>query len=163
MKMSSEGVISAAKSYHLDKYTIFRFPNIIGSDSTHGVIFDFVNKLKVDNTVLKVLGNGEQLKPYLHVDDLIDAMLYLEKKEDENRIFNISPLDKGIKVKDIATMCASKFGNNTEIIYEENEAGWVGDVPFYSYDTEKQKYFGWKPKYSSKEAVSKVLETYELD
>tara|TARA_B100000945_G_C20306042_1_gene560408 strand:+ start:29 stop:979 length:951 start_codon:yes stop_codon:yes gene_type:complete len=163
MKMASEGIISAAKSYHLDKYTIFRFPNVVGSDSTHGVIFDFINKLKADSKVLKVLGNGEQMKPYLHIDDLVDAMLYLEKQEDKNRIFNISPFDQGIKVKDIAEMCANKFGNNTEIIYEDNESGWIGDVPYYSYDTEKQEYFGFQPKYSSKEAVSKVLETYKLD
>ena len=60
-------------------------------------------------------------------------------------------------------MRANKFGNNTEIIYEDNESGWIGDVPYYSYDTEKQEYFGFQPKYSSKEAVSKVLETYKLD
>ena len=73
MKLASEAIISAAIESHLKQAFIFRFPNVIGVPATHGVILDFVRKLKKTPNKLEVLGDGTQMKSYLHVEDLIDA------------------------------------------------------------------------------------------
>ena len=75
MKLASEASISAAVESYLDAAYIFRFPNVVGVPATHGVILDFINKLKDSPQNLKVLGDGTQQKSYLHINDLINAMI----------------------------------------------------------------------------------------
>ena len=77
MKLASEALISASVENFLNNAYIFRFPNVIGVPATHGVILDFIEKLKLEPTCLNVLGDGTQQKAYLHVDELIDAMCFI--------------------------------------------------------------------------------------
>ena len=84
MKLASEALISASLESFLDKACIFRFPNVVGVPATHGVIFDFIKKLKKDMTYLDVLGNGTQQKTYLHVSELIEAMLFINNNTPHN-------------------------------------------------------------------------------
>ena len=74
-KLGSEGIISAFSYMNDMQVLIFRFPNVIGPRLTHGVIFDFVKKLKADPTKLQILGDGTQTKPYIYVKDLVDAIM----------------------------------------------------------------------------------------
>ncbi|PJB21084.1 MAG: UDP-glucose 4-epimerase, partial [Euryarchaeota archaeon CG_4_9_14_3_um_filter_38_12] len=89
-KLASEGLISAYCSMFGMNAWVFRFANIIGSRGTHGVIFDFINKLRKKSDELEILGDGRQTKSYLYVDDCIDAMLSaVEKSNDKVNIFNL--------------------------------------------------------------------------
>lgn len=153
MKSASESYISAIKTYFLKKYTIFRFPNVIGKNTTHGIVFDFKNKLTLKPKYLNVLGDGNQKKPYLYIDDLIDGMLFLKNLESDNRIFNLSPLDSGITVKEIAEIAIKTLSPDTIATYENKPNGWPGDVVKYEYSLDKMLSTDWKPKYSSKEAI----------
>lgn len=160
MKAASESYISALKTYMLNKYTIFRFPNVIGKNTTHGIVYDFKKKLSSKPKYLDVLGDGNQQKPYLYIDDLIDGMHSLKEVDHENRIFNLSPLDDGIKVKEIAEIAIKHLSPNTKARYEEHPQGWPGDVVKYEYDYEKMISTGWKPKYSSRDAIVKCFEKF---
>src|SRR5258705_67943 len=92
MKLASEGIISAALERFLKCVWIFRFPNVVGGRATHGAIYDFVRKLKHNPKELEVLGDGGQEKPYLHVSELVDAMLRLfERPKDRLNYYNIAP------------------------------------------------------------------------
>lgn len=159
-KLSSEAFISAAAESFLKKALIFRFPNVVGSPLTHGIIFDFMKKLKKNPKKLYVLGNGNQKKIYMHVSDLLDAMFYIEKKIINGiHIFNIGPSDKGVLVKDIAKKMSNKFGDKTKIYYEKKIKGWIGDVPFFHYDTSKILKLGFKKKFlTSIQAINKCIE-----
>ena len=79
-KMSAEGLISAFVHLFDMQAWIVRPANIIGPRSTHGVVYDFMRKLRKDPAVLNILGDGKQSKAYLHVDDVIDALLLIQKK-----------------------------------------------------------------------------------
>ena len=65
----------------MEDLLIFRFPNVVGTPATHGVILDFIKKLKQNPLELKVLGNGTQEKSYLHVDDLVAGMVFFKRKK----------------------------------------------------------------------------------
>lgn len=158
MKLASEGYLSSLTSYFLKKYTIVRFPNVIGPKTTHGVIYDFVNKLKNKPEILNVLGDGNQKKPYLYVDDVVDGLIYFQNKDFVQRVINLSPQDEGITVKEIANECIKQLSPTTKPKYQETEYGWFGDVPRYSYNYEKMLHLGFTPKYSSHEALIKVIE-----
>lgn len=160
MKLSSEAVISAAAESYLERAVIFRFPNVVGAPATHGVIFDFINKLVNNAGKLDVLGDGSQRKSYLHVSDLVSGMIEVSKKWIDNKkidIYNLGPTDDGIYVKEIAEIVCENFKNKTEIIYGSQKRGWVGDVPKFFYDTNKiQKEVGWTPSMNSKDAIQKA-------
>lgn len=158
MKLASESYLSALKTYTIDKYTFFRFPNVIGKDTTHGIVYDFKNKLSSKPQYLNVLGDGNQKKPYLYIDDLIEGMIELRNVNFENRIFNLSPLDSGITVREIAEIAVNILSPKTVPKYEEKSFGWPGDVTRYEYNTDKLIKTGWKPKFTSEEAIRKSFE-----
>ena len=157
MKLASEGLISSSKSYFLNNYVIFRFPNVAGPDSTHGVIFDFLNKLNNNPKEMEVLGNGEQKKPYLYIDDLIEGIFHIKSLPKRDKIYNLTPIDTGVTVKWIAELFINKLSPKTIPVYENSDKGWQGDVPNYFYCYEKMLETGWKPKLSSQQAISKTL------
>ena len=152
MKLASEAQCFAAYESFLKKLRIFRFPNVVGTPATHGVILDFINKLRKNPNKLEVLGDGTQQKSYLHVDDLISGMIYLSEtnlRENCNPIFNLGPQEDSVKVKWIAEQVVLKFSPKAKIIYGNSNRGWVGDVPRFSYNTKKAQSYGWNPKFNS--------------
>ncbi|MGH9993376.1 MAG: NAD-dependent epimerase/dehydratase family protein, partial [Nitrososphaera sp.] len=130
--------------------------NIIGEDSTHGVIYDFVNKLLKDPTELEILGDGSQNKSYLHVSDCISAMLAGESARGTLNVFNVGSQDQ-ITVRDIAGSVIREMGlAGVRIFFTggvDNGRGWQGDVKNMLLDVSKIISMGWKPLYGSSEAV----------
>jgi len=158
MKLSSEALISASLESYLDKVCIYRFPNVVGVPATHGVILDFVNKLKKDMSVLEVLGNGTQQKTYLHVSELVEAMLFINDNTDNGmNYYNIGAMDDGVTVKQIAEETVKIVSSDATINYQKSDRGWVGDVPRFFYSVDKLKDLGWSPKISSLEAIQRAV------
>ena len=161
MKLAGEGVISAAVESHFDQACLCRFPNVVGSRSTHGVIYDLVGKLMGRTDELEVLGDGKQKKPYLHVSDLVDAMMHIWKTSSDRRaLFNIGPEDDGASVAFIADAVVSASGTGAKLRYTGGDRGWVGDVPRVRYSVARLKTLGWSPLHSSEAAV--VLAAQEV-
>ncbi|HMJ64576.1 MAG TPA: NAD-dependent epimerase/dehydratase family protein [Candidatus Binatia bacterium] len=158
MKLASEGVVSAALERFLKRVWIFRFPNVVGGRATHGAIYDFIRKLRENPRELEVLGDGSQEKPYLHVAELIDAMLALfERARDRLNYYNIAPDGTATTVKYIAEAVVRAVSPRAEIRYTGGSKGWVGDVPRFRYSISKTKKAGWKPKLTSNEAVDRAI------
>ncbi|WP_163407804.1 SDR family NAD(P)-dependent oxidoreductase [Flavobacterium ajazii] len=164
MKLASEAQISAAAEDFLDRANIFRFPNVVGVPATHGVILDFINKLLFNKNELQVLGDGTQQKAYLHVSDLINAMLLISNRQisDKVEIVNIGPYDKGVTVKWIAEQVILRVNPSAKIVFGDGNKGWVGDVPKFNYSTEKLRSFGWSPNLGSEDAVKKAIDQIAL-
>lgn len=159
MKLASEAAISASTESHFERACIFRFPNVVGDRGTHGVIYDLLGKLINRPNTLEVLGNGTQKKPYLHVSELVDAMLFIWDNADERRaLYNIGPHDDGVEVSYIAQTVADIADMGVPLHYTGGDRGWVGDVPRFFYSVEKLSKLGWRPKLSSEEAVRRAVE-----
>lgn len=158
-KLASEAFISSfAYNYDIQSL-IVRFPNVIGEYSTHGVIYDFINKLKINPGELVVLGDGKQEKSYLYVKDLINAIQYAwNSKIDKVDIFNIGGIDT-INVSEIAKIVVENIGLGSIISYTGGDRGWKGDVPKFSYDIKKILSTKWTPKLNSREAVELTVKS----
>ena len=157
-KLAAEAYISVYSNNYDIQAWIFRFPNVVGPRPTHGIIYDLFNKLKKDPRQLRVLGNGKQRKPYLHVSELIDALLFCLKHSNEKlNYFNISA-DSTTVISDIAEWVVKRWGANSKIIYGKEDRGWIGDVSHFKYDTLKIRKLGWKPSLSSDEAIKRAIE-----
>lgn len=159
MKLASEAAISAALESHLNRAFVFRFPNVVGVPATHGVILDFVRKLKMTPGNLDVLGDGTQRKSYLHVDELIDAMLFVRKNaRDKLNYYNIGADDEGVTVRFIAEQVLERVAPGARITFGQGNKGWVGDVPKFAYSIAKLSKLGWRPRLSSIQAIRKAVD-----
>ncbi len=159
MKLASEAVISAATESYLERVCLFRFPNVVGVPATHGVILDFIRKLKLNSYSLEVLGNGTQRKAYLHVSDLIAAMLLVRSYSDTPKILpiNLGPADEGVSVSWIAEEVVRQVAPRAQIRFGKENRGWVGDVPRFSFSTTKIQAMGWAPTLGSEKAVLRAI------
>jgi UDP-glucose 4-epimerase len=158
-KLACEALISAyCHSFKMRSWN-FRFANIIGARSGHGVITDFMQKLRADPDVLEILGNGQQTKSYLLVEDCVDAMLFaVTHSREPVNTFNIGSED-WIDVKTIAHIVEKGMNlMNVRHRFTGGERGWVGDVPRMQLSVEKIRKLGWKPAYGSRESVEMAVQ-----
>jgi UDP-glucose 4-epimerase len=143
------------------KTVILRLANIVGPRSNHGVIHDFISKLKNNPRELEILGDGSQTKSYLHIDDCINAILQTTVKSKElTNIFNVGSQDQ-INVKDIANLIIGEMNLN-DVVFQfvdgiNGGRGWKGDVIKMLLDITKLESLGWKNMYSSTEAIRRTI------
>jgi len=163
MKLASEALIHAYSHMNGIDALVFRFPNVVGPRLTHGVIFDFVKKLKADPTRLEILGDGMQRKQYIHVTDLVDAISVLSLKMTKGvELYNVST-ESFTTVNEIASMVCERMGlTNVRFEYTGGEIGWKGDVPSFEYDIAKIKRTGWTYRYSSSNAVKATIDGLDI-
>ncbi len=153
-KLACEALITSyCHTFDMQSW-IFRFANIVGERSTHGIIIDFINKLKNNPGSLEILGDGQQRKSYLHVSDCVDAILFAVENSDKMaNIFNIGSNDT-INSKEIGEIVVSEMGlRDVKFTYTGGKRGWKGDVPRMLLSIEKLQALGWKPAHNSKNSV----------
>jgi UDP-glucose 4-epimerase len=156
-KLASESYLRAFSTLYNIQTWILRLSNMVGERTTHGILFDFLEKVKNNSEELIVLGDGNQNKPYMYVQELIDSMFYIIKNSQEQfNVFNVGPKD-GVSVSVIAELFLEKFGSGQKIKYTGGKTGWKGDIPFYSHNSKKLNKLGWEPILSSKDAVRKAI------
>ena len=154
-KQAGEGLIGAwVGTFGLQAW-IFRFANIIGERGTHGVIFDFIHKLKKDPSRLEVLGNGLQEKSYMEVGDCVDAMLHVISNTNESiNLYNLGSNDT-CSVRNIAAIVVKETGcTDASIEYTGGDRGWAGDIPKAMLAINRLTDLGFKVNYDSEEAVA---------
>ena len=154
-KQAGEGLIGSwVGTFGLQAW-IFRFANIIGERGTHGVIFDFIHKLKADPSRLEVLGNGLQEKSYMEVGDCVDAILHVISATDNSlNLCNLGSSDT-CSVRRIAEIVIQETGCNDAIIeYTGGDRGWAGDIPKAMLSIEQMKSYGFHVNYDSEDAVA---------
>ena len=153
-KLASEALITAWCGTFGAKAWIHRFANIVGPRGTHGVIYDFVHKLKEDPSRLEVLGNGRQEKSYMSAEDCVGAMLHLvDAVDDEVNLFNLGTGDT-CSVRRIAEIVVDESGlRGVSVEYTGGDRGWAGDVPKTSLDVESLFSTGFTPRMRSEQAI----------
>ena len=159
-KLDCEALISAYAHTYNFKTIVYRLANIVGPRSKHGVIYDFIEKLKKNPKKLRILGDGTQNKSYLYISDCIKAMMLgLEKSKNQVEVYNVGSKDQ-IDVKNIAQIIIEEMElKNVKLTYTggvDGGRGWMGDVKNMLLDISKLKSLRWKPKLNSKQAIRKA-------
>jgi UDP-glucose 4-epimerase len=158
-KLAGEGLLGAyVECFGLSGF-ICRFGNVVGSRGTHGAILDFCKKLKNHPEYLDVLGDGHQAKPYLHVTDCADGILFvLDHAKDRLNVYNLAPPDT-TSVRRIAELCvATSPFPHARIEYSGGSQGWLGDVPVSRLTPDKLATLGFRVRNSSDRAVELAVE-----
>jgi len=169
-KLACEALI-AAYCHTFDMHAgIYRFANVIGRRSSHGVIYDFINKIRSNPEELEILGDGNQTKSYIYVDDCIDAMEAGLQANAEAGVEGYPAAKNRVNIFNIGTDDMTTVKRIAEIVCEEMQVspkpkfkftggkrGWKGDVPIMLLDASKLNALGWKQRYNSEEAVRKAV------
>jgi len=148
-KLAAEGLISSfCHTFDMQGW-MFRFANVVGVRGTHGVIVDFINKLRKNPKELEILGDGKQRKPYLYVTECVDGIMHgFEHADEEINVFNLG-VDSVTEVTRIGELVVEEMGlENVDFKYTGGRRGWKGDVP----------HFGWEANLSSDETVRKAIQ-----
>lgn len=158
-KLGSEALISAYCHMFKIRGRALRFANVVGPNQTHGVGFDFINRLSIDKSKLRILGDGSQCKSYIHISDVLDAIHVVLKGIGAGLyfdVYNVATQDY-INVTDIAKLACSVVGveaSNVEFQYTGGDRGWNGDVPKILFNTNKIRDLGWSNRFTSAEAIA---------
>ena len=165
-KLACEALISSyCHTFNMQSW-IFRFANIVGERGTHGVLVDFIRKLRENPSELEILGSGRQKKSYLEVKDCVRAMLQCVQHSDEQiNVFNIGSEDS-VDVTKIADIVALQMGL-TDVLYRYTGGvdgrGWKGDVLVMQLSIEKIKRLGWTPLEGSVRAIETAVKALLKD
>jgi len=154
-KLAGEALIASYCAMFSLTACAFRFGNVVGARQTHGVGFDFIRRLNTDSSRLRILGNGRQSKTYLHVSDVVDAVLTaFAQVESGFAVFNVGTGDS-ITVTEIAEIAVQCLGLDPRPSFEYTggDRGWQGDVPVVRLDTRRIRSIGWQPKLNSRQAI----------
>ncbi len=158
-KLASEGLVSAYAGTFGFQAWIYRFGNVVGPRTTHGVLKDLGDMLVHHPRELPVMGDGSQKKPYLHVSDVVDGIVYgIQHSQERMTVLNLA-VAGATSVRSIAEMLVEQFGltGKTRICYQGGDRGWPGDVPQSRLCVDKMTALGWQVRYSSDEAVKRAI------
>ena len=162
-KVAGESLIQAyCEGYGFEGY-IFRFVSILGERYTHGHVFDFYKQLIIDPTHLRVLGDGNQRKSYLYVQDCLNAILHVMSKETalaarhRCEIYNLGA-EEYCTVKNSISWICERLKVTPALEFTGGERGWVGDNPFIFLDTTKVRTTGWSSELSIRQAVERTVD-----
>ena len=157
-KISAEAIISAYSEAYDVRCFIFRFVSILGERYSHGHVYDFIKQLLKHPKYLEVLGDGNQKKSYLHVEDCVNGIWKSINFFNERvNIINLGTKEY-ITVKESINIICKLLDLNPKFYYQGGERGWVGDNPFIFLDTKKINLTGWKPKHTIKKSVENTVE-----
>jgi len=139
---------------------VFRFGNVVGPRQTHGVGFDFLRRLLEDSTRLRILGDGTQSKSYIHVEDVVSAVLTANARERACfQAYNVATGDY-ITVAEIAALayeCLGETPNTDSFEFTGGDRGWKGDVPIVRLNTDRIQALGWSCSGTSREALAESM------
>jgi len=153
-KLACETLISAYCHIFNMQAWMFRFANVVGGRMGHGVIYDFIHKLKRNSAEMEILGDGQQEKPFFPVEDCIDGMFCAFHNSDAwCDVFNLG-CSSSSKISRVAEIVVEEMGlSGVRFRYTGGRRGWVGDVPQVGLDVSKMKRLGWEARHTSDEAV----------
>lgn len=159
-KLAGEALIAAYCAMFGFTACVFRFGNVVGPRQTHGVGFDFVRRLLVDPSELRILGDGKQSKSYIAVSDVVSAVVLAARRAPRPyAVYNVATGDY-ITVRQIALLALEALGLSTEttsLTYTGGDRGWMGDVPVVRLNTARIRRLGWKNERTSTEALQESL------
>jgi len=166
-KVAGETLLSSyAEGGQLDEAYIFRFVSILGERYTHGHVFDFYQQLIAHPDRLRILGDGNQRKSYLYVQDCVDALLHVTRThtardaKHRTQVYNLGTAEY-VQVKDSVGFICTALGLKPTLEFTGGDRGWIGDNPFIFLDTKKILATGWKPKLTIEQGIVKTLRWLE--
>jgi UDP-glucose 4-epimerase len=169
-KLAGEALIASYCAMFDLRACAFRFGNVVGARQTHGVGFDFIRRLRAQPDRLRILGDGRQSKSYIHVEDVVEAVLMAHRASQRFsgmffEVYNVATGDY-ITVTEIAELAVEVAGlaaDQVRLEYTGGDRGWKGDVPIVRLNTDRIRALGWRCKRNTRQALCGALNSMLAD
>jgi len=165
-KLAGEALIASYCAMFGLTACAFRFGNVVGARQTHGVGFDFLRRLNAQPDRLRILGDGSQSKSYIHVEDVVEAVLMAHQLTPQNfQVYNVATGDY-ITVSEIARLAIEVMGlgeDQVRLEYTGGDRGWKGDVPVVRLNTDRMRNLGWVCRRNTRQALCVALHSMLQD
>lgn len=117
--------------------------------------FDLAQEVGLNQVTL--FGSGINLREFIFVDDLSNAINIILDKYDEDSPINVGSGEE-ISIKKLADLIADKIGFSGEIKWGLSE---LDGTPRKLLDSSKVRSLGWKPKVTLEDGIDQVIEWYK--
>jgi len=152
-KYTSEKVLQRYSDKYNLPITITRLFNVYGENNINNVIFLFI-KASINNKEMYIDGNGEQLRDFIYIDDVVESFLLIAQKEETmKKIINIGS-GKYIKIKELAEKIKGLTKSSSKMIYRDFDPGLKNSYC----DNTLLKTYGWKSKINIEEGLKRTIE-----
>jgi UDP-glucose 4-epimerase len=163
-KLAGEAMICSYCHLFGLRAAVFRFANVVGPRQSHGVCYDFIRRLLGNPRQLTILGDGSQSKSYIHVDDVLEAMLMIAANRAGGFEYFNAATEDYVTVRQIADLVTRRMGlSGVEYQFTGGDRGWKGDVPIVRFDTRKLRARGWSNRRTSVEALTDSIDSMLAD
>ena len=112
-----------------------------------------------DPRKLRILGDGTQSKSYIHVRDVIEAVLLAVRRSERRfAVYNVATDYMSVtEIAHLAAECAGLDPSAVNYEYTGGNRGWKGDVPIVRLNTERIRSLGWVCRSRSREALRESM------
>lgn len=156
-KVAGEAFVQASAFDSQAQMRIVRPCNIVGPTMSHGALASFATQIWSGSGVLRGLGDGQQTRSFLHVEDCANAILHVAQIDDDAcEAFNVAARD-ALTVRELAAIVADELDPTIEIRFDGASATWRGDVAVLLLEVSKLRHAGWSTDRSSADAVRTCL------
>lgn len=134
---------------------IARFFNVYGSRQDNssafsGVLSLIMKKLKNDSE-FTIYGTGNQIRDFIDVEDVIEALLFLSNKGKNRESYNVAS-GKSISLNNVIDLVQKVTNKELKINYLPERQG---DIKISLADNSKLRNLGWHPQVSLEEGLAK--------
>jgi UDP-glucose 4-epimerase len=169
--LSPYGINKLSAEFYIDFYSrkygfqwiILRYSNVYGPRQGFrgeaGVISVFIDRLK-KGLALIVFGNGEQIRDYIHVQDVVEANLLFSQIDGKSHdIYNVST-GVGTSLNELIKILSPLLPSSESPVYIEAKPG---DIYSSILSVEKLKSLGWIPKVPLIEGLTQLAGPASLE
>lgn len=155
-KLAAEHFLRMIGNLYKFNWTILRYSNVYGPRKNphqgSGIISIIIEKVRTGKNPI-FFGDGEQIRDYIHVDDVVEAnMLFSNYEIVANQVFNVGS-GRGITLNQLLKIINVILHKSIPPIYAPaNEGDLVRNV----LNIEKLKKIGWIPKVTLEKGIEKL-------
>jgi nucleoside-diphosphate-sugar epimerase len=139
---------------------IARIFNTYGPGMPRFVVLDFLKKLRTNDQVLEILGDGGQLRDFNYVEDTVAGLMLLALRGDSGASYNIAS-GGSHTVTDVAMMILKLRGLDEQTELRFTGKSWPGDAQRWIVDITRARSIGYAPKVSLNDGLARVVTWFD--
>jgi len=162
-KLAIEKYLGLFRELHGLQCSVLRLANPFGerqrTHASQGAVAVFLAKALRGETI-EIWGDGSVVRDYIHIDDVVSALLVALEKDTVEHVFNIGS-GRGMSLNSVLDAIERVTGRKT---LRQYLPGRPFDVPVSQLCIERARAeLGWEPKVSFEDGVSRFADWIRLD
>lgn len=161
LKRYMEKVLQHFQSITDTNFAIVRPMAVFGENDNFNerghVIPQLIMKAGESMNPFEVWGDGNQIRDFLYVEDLVDGLFFIMENDATANAYNVSS-GQSISVKELANIITEVYGYEPEFEFDISKPT---AIPVRQIDVSKIENLGWKPKYTLRQGLERTIDWYK--